>query len=58
MDPVKFTEKEIKEIRAEIKKEYAQESSCDDRMLDLDDQISIFGDKIEKRNQFARDRDG
>lgn len=57
MYPVDFTDKEIKEIRAEIKNEYAQEPSCDDRMLDLDDQISIFGDKIEKRNQFARDRD-
>lgn len=57
MDPIDFTEKEIEEIRTDIEINYAQKSSPNDRMLDLDDQISIFGNKIEKRNQFARDRD-
>ena len=57
MHSINLNKKEIKEIRNEIKKDFAQRSSSNDRMLDLDDQISIFGDEIETRDQFARDRD-
>lgn len=39
-----------------ISQNYAQKDSSNDRMLDLDSQISTFG-ALEKRSQFARDRD-
>lgn len=52
----KFTT-EMKEILEHITENFAQKSSPNDRMLDLDPEISIFGDELEKRNQFARDRD-
>lgn len=57
MCPCDLTDQEIEEIRKEIEDNYAQEPSFDDRMLDLDKSNSIFEDNIEKRNEFARDRD-
>jgi dGTPase len=57
MCPFDLADQEIEEIRKEIQDNYAQEPSFDDRMLDLDKSNSIFGDNIEKRNEFARDRD-
>ena len=44
-------------IREKIKDNFAQNPSKNDRMLDIDNEISIFGDEMEIRNQFARDRD-
>lgn len=50
--------RDIKKIRKEINKNYAQESSLDDRRsVKLDKDISSMGGKIETRDQFTRDRD-
>ncbi len=63
---IDFTKEESRAIRKKIKNNFAQKSSSNDRMLDLDCEvitsglkckISTFGDEFEKRNQFARDRD-
>ena len=48
---------DVEDVRTSIKKKFAQKPSPKDRMLDLDSEISIFGDEIEQRNEFARDRD-
>lgn len=52
-----FSKKDIKNIREEIRANYAQTPSPNDRCLDLDNKISTFGDTIERREEFARDRD-
>ena len=50
-----YNENEL--IKQKIESNYAQKSSPKDRMLDLDPEISTFGSTIEKRDEFARDRD-
>lgn len=52
-----LTKKDIDKIRENITNDFAQKSSPYDTMLDLDDEISVFGDEIEIRSQFERDRD-
>ncbi|KAF5075382.1 Deoxyguanosinetriphosphate triphosphohydrolase-like protein [anaerobic digester metagenome] len=52
-----FSKKEIIDIRNKITNDFAQKSCPNDRMLDIDSEISVFGDEMEKRGEFARDRD-
>lgn len=47
----------INNVRDEITNNYKQKSSMALRMSDIDDYKSVFGDSVEKRSEFARDKD-
>lgn len=52
-----ISKKRISEIRSLIKKKYRQESNPNDRRSIPQEKKSVFGDQIESRDEFSRDRD-
>lgn len=52
-----ISKKRISKIRSLIKEKYRQESNSNDRRFISNDKKSVFGNQIESRDEFSRDRD-